>query len=209
MRQLLYDVITQKYDYVGFSYIFCIMMETGGVTMADRTKLWIAEQMRELMKKKPIDQIRITEICSAAGIDRSTFYYHFEDKYALVAWIFYHTLADINILDMQEAADSMKRMKNDILFYKRAYEQTTQNALWEHMLEYFVEGYSRIAKEKLHTDVLDVQLAYSIRLYCYGAVGMSKEWILEDNITSAETAIRMMFASMPESLRKIYFGTPE
>ena len=46
--------------------------------MAERTKLWIADKMKALMKKKPIDKIRITEICQAAEIERSTFYYHFK-----------------------------------------------------------------------------------------------------------------------------------
>ena len=38
-----------------------------------------------------------------------------------------------------------------------------------------------------------------------GSVGMTREWVLEDNITSAETMVKMMFQSMPENLRKIFF----
>jgi len=53
--------------------------------MSYRTKIWIADIMKRLMKSKPIDKIRITEICSQAEIERSTFYYHFKDKYDLVA----------------------------------------------------------------------------------------------------------------------------
>ena len=54
-------------------------------------------------------------------------------------------------------------------------------------------------------EVLDTQLLFSIRLYCYGAVGMTREWVLEDNVTSPETLVQMMFASMPDQLRQIYF----
>ncbi len=175
--------------------------------MAERTKIWIADKMKDLMKKKPIDKIRTTEICKAAEIERSTFYYHFRDKYDLVAWIFYHSAENTDVTDVKAAANHMRQMKNDILFYKRAYEDTSQNALWQYMLEYFVEAYTAAAKRILQTELLDTQLAYSLRLYCYGAVGMSKEWILQDNVTSAETAVRMMFASMPEALQQIYFQT--
>ena len=59
--------------------------------------------------------------------------------------------------------------------------------------------------KKLGTDLLDPQLAYSIRFYCMGAVGMTQEWVLTDNITSAETVVQMMFGSMPENLRKVLF----
>ncbi len=38
--------------------------------MAERTKLWIADKMRELMKGKAISRIRITEICRTAEIER-------------------------------------------------------------------------------------------------------------------------------------------
>ena len=173
--------------------------------MAEITKLWIADKMKDLMKKKPIDKIRITEICKSAEIERSTFYYHFKDKYDLVAWIFYHSAENMDVTDVGAAANHMRQMKNDILFYKRAYEDTSQNALWQYMLEYFAEAYTDAAKRILGTSLLDTQLAYSIRLYCYGTVGMSREWILQDNVTSAETVVRMMFASMPKSLQEVFF----
>lgn len=173
--------------------------------MAERTKLWIADKMKELMKKKSIDKIRITEICQAAEIERSTFYYHFKDKYELVAWIFFQSADRTDIIDLHDAANAMKQMKNEMLFYKRVYEDTSQNALWQYMLEYFAAKYTELAKTLSGTEVLDTQLIFSIRLYCYGAVGMTKEWVLQDNLTSAETIVQMMFTSMPESLKQIYF----
>ena len=105
---------------------------------------------------------------------------------------------------MESAAAGMNRMRQEMLFYRRAYEDSSQNALWKYMLEYFADRYTRLAKEKLGVEQLDTQTKYSIRLYCYGTVGMTREWVLQDNITPAELIVRMMFASMPESLRQIY-----
>ena len=173
--------------------------------MAQITKLWIADKMHELMKHKPIDKIRVTEICKAAGIERPTFYYHFRDKYELVAWMFCTDAYGTDLTSVSSAAAGMNKMKQEILFYKRAYEDSSQNALWHYMLEYFVRRYTELAKEKLQAEVLDPQLAYSIRFYCMGAVGMTQEWVLYDNITSAETVVEMMFTSMPENMRTILF----
>lgn len=173
--------------------------------MAEITKMWIADKMREIMKHKPIDKIRVTEICKAADIERPTFYYHFKDKYDLVAWMFCTDAYGTDITSVTSAAAGMIRMKQELLFYKRAYEDSSQNALRHYMLEYFVRRYTKLVKEKLGTDILDTQLAYSIRFYCMGAVGMTQEWVLKDNITSAETVVRMMFQSMPENLRAILF----
>lgn len=174
--------------------------------MAEITKLWIADKMRELMKHKSIEKIRVTEICKAAEIERPTFYYHFKDKYDLVAWMFCTDAYGTDITSVASAAAGMNKMKREILFYKRAYEDTTQNALWRYMLEYFVNRYTDLAKEKLGTEILDTQLAYSIRFYCMGSVGMTQEWVLHDNITSAETVVQMMFASMPEVMRAVFFA---
>ncbi len=173
--------------------------------MAEITKMWIADKMREIMKHKPIDKIRVTEICKAADTTRPTFYYHFKDKYDLVAWMFFTDAYGTDITSVSSAAAGMNKMKQEILFYKRAYEDSSQNALWHYMVEYFTKRYSNLAKEKLGTDLLDPQLAYSIRFYCMGAVGMTQEWVLTDNITSAETVVQMMFGSMPENLRKVLF----
>ena len=49
---------------------------------------------------------------------------------------------------------------------------------------------------------------YIIKIYDSvgaSAVGMTQEWVLNDNITSAETVVQMMFNSMPENLRRILF----
>ena len=173
--------------------------------MADRTKLWIAEVMKKLMEKKPIEKIRVTEICKAAEIERPTFYYHFKDKYDLVAWIFAQSALDTDVISVESAAKSMNEARKDYIFYERAYEDNSQTPMWQYIVEYFVDRYTRTAMAILGRDTLDTQLRYSIRLYCYGAVGMTREWILKDRITSAETVVRMMFNSMPESLRRIYF----
>ena len=174
--------------------------------MAERTKLWIAEAMKRLMAKTTLDKIRVTEICREAEIGRPAFYYHFRDKYDLVAWMFYHKAYGTDVISVHSAAKAMRQLKNDMIFYKRAYEDPSQNALWRYMVDYFAKRYTDAAKEKLGTDVLDTQLAYSIRFYCMGAVGMTQEWVINDNITSAETVVTMMFNSMPEALRRIYFS---
>ena len=66
-----------------------------------------------------------------------------------------------------------------------------------------------VVRDKRAVDVqmLDEELRFSIRHYCYGSVGTTREWLLNDNITPAETAVKMMFASMPENMRRIFFDS--
>lgn len=173
--------------------------------MATITKMWIATNMRQIMLQKPIDKIRVTEICQQAHIKRPTFYYHFKDKYDLLAFMFCDNVFETNIISIDSCTQGMNKMKKEFSFYKRIYEDTSQNPLWQYILKYFVERYTNEAKRILQKDTLDAQTMYSIRLYCYGAVYMTREWLLYDKTTSAETIITMMFKSMPELLRNIFF----
>ena len=54
----------------------------------EKTKLLLANSLRKLMKKKSLDKIKIREIVEDCGVNRQTFYYHFQDIYALVEWIY-------------------------------------------------------------------------------------------------------------------------
>ena len=177
--------------------------------MAERTKIWISDAIKRLMAKKSIDKIRVTEICKEAEIERPSFYYHFKDKYDLVAWTFLRSALKTDILSIDSAAESMNQMRTEFIFYKRAYEDNSQNPLWQYMVEYFTDRYTAEAKKHLDSENLDQQTKYSIRLYCYGCVGMTQEWLLNDNITPAKTIVEMMFASMPKGLKHIYFNEHE
>ncbi len=179
-------------------------MQKGSEEMADRTKKWIAEAMKKLLQKKPLEKVYVTEICQEAEIERPTFYYHFKDKYDLMAWIFFQSAVRTDVLSVESAAASMEDMRREYTFYKRAYEDTSQNAMWSYMLEYFDQRYSRLAMERSGRE-LDAQTRFSIRLYCYGAVGMTREWLLNDKRTEATTVVERMFRSMPDFLQAIYF----
>lgn len=52
------------------------------------TKKALAASLKKAMKKKPFSKITVSEIVSDCGVNRKTFYYHFEDIYALLKWMF-------------------------------------------------------------------------------------------------------------------------
>ena len=58
--------------------------------MADSniTKRVLALTLEKLVQTESFEKINVREICEACGVSRKTFYYHFQDKYALVEWIF-------------------------------------------------------------------------------------------------------------------------
>ncbi len=55
--------------------------------MANHTKPLLAESLKALLTKKPLDKITIKEIVESCGVNRQTFYYNFRDIYDLMEWI--------------------------------------------------------------------------------------------------------------------------
>lgn len=52
------------------------------------TKKLMAESLKRFMIKKPFSKITVSEIINDCGVNRKTFYYHFQDIYELLKWMF-------------------------------------------------------------------------------------------------------------------------
>lgn len=55
---------------------------------SDLTKRMLCASLKNLMAKKPLDKISVREIAEDCGVNRQTFYYHFEDIFSLVKWMY-------------------------------------------------------------------------------------------------------------------------
>ena len=54
--------------------------------MSNITKHALAESLKKLLLKKPLNKITINDLTTDCGISRMAFYYHFKDIYDLVEW---------------------------------------------------------------------------------------------------------------------------
>lgn len=50
------------------------------------TKRTLSASLKKLMEHKKLSKISVSEIIADCGLNRKTFYYHFEDIYALLKW---------------------------------------------------------------------------------------------------------------------------
>lgn len=55
---------------------------------SEQTRHALAAALKTLMAQKPLEKITIRDITDLAGIRRQNFYYHFEDVYDLMRWMF-------------------------------------------------------------------------------------------------------------------------
>lgn len=62
--------------------------------MSNLTKKALASSLKKLMQNKPISKITVSDIVADCQVGRKTFYYHFQDIYELLAWIFQTELVE-------------------------------------------------------------------------------------------------------------------
>ncbi|MBO5292208.1 MAG: TetR/AcrR family transcriptional regulator C-terminal domain-containing protein [Lachnospiraceae bacterium] len=71
--------------------------QTTSSISTERTHVLLRQALFTLLSVKPFDKISLTDICRLAMVPRSTFYRHFEDKYALLYHCFEHLQKDAGL----------------------------------------------------------------------------------------------------------------
>lgn len=63
-------------------------MNQKNLSVSEQTKQELANALKKAMAQKPLEKITIAELAAACNIRRQSFYYHFEDIYDLLRWMF-------------------------------------------------------------------------------------------------------------------------
>lgn len=151
-------------------------------TMKERTKWMFANAILDIINKKELSKIRICELCEYCGTDRQTFYYHFKDKYDLVAWIYEQDLKYSfeqynNYFSKDQTSLLLKRIKEKHFFYRKAFEDTNQNSLFSYMRAANLRITEDILKHHLQVDELTEEQLFSINYHSYAWVCCLSEWL--------------------------------
>lgn len=107
---------------------------------SNSTKQRLADGLKQLMESKPFAKISVGDICETCSMNRKSFYYHFQDKYDLVNWIFYtefvHTLnyvPDDN--GWEHLTDVCQYFYDNKKFYSKALKIEGQNSFQDYFRE--------------------------------------------------------------------------
>lgn len=99
-------------------------------------KVFLSENLRDLMQKNMFEKITIKQICDATGVIRATFYNYFIDKYDCLNYLVYQDIVqeclDYKIVTAKEVDAILESMLTNVEenreFYKIAYNVTGQNS---------------------------------------------------------------------------------
>ncbi len=110
-----------------------------------KTKKNLYESLLTLMKEKTFEEIKVSDICSAALTNRSTFYDHFSDKYELL---------DSLINDLEEDLVS-KLEENENYNNAKEYYMQMIEIFFEHISSN-INVYSSVLKKNNNSIVMDM-----------------------------------------------------
>lgn len=172
---------------------------------SDRTKLLLAESVKELMRTIPLDKITVKEIVVCCGTTRQTFYRNFKDKYDLVNWYFDRivkkTIKQMGIsLTLREAlVKKFEYVKQDKHFFISALSSSDYNNLMDYDYQCIYDFYKSIAEKKGR---VTSEIDFLLRFYCHGSMDMMVEWIKQGMDLSPEEMACRLEDAMPEKLRR-------
>ena len=164
------------------------------------TKKTFSEALKRAMKKKPFQKITVSDLVRDCQVNRKTFYYHFEDIYALLKWTFEQETIEeaINfIMDYIEendyiincACDSISRDEVKHFFY----------ADFLDLIVSFIDE----TEQKMGKTLEPSYKSFLSYFYMEALTGMLLDWIRERNKRARPTVVRYICSTMQDSLMGI------
>jgi len=155
-----------------------------------RTRSFIIEAMMNLMKTKKFDKIKVKDITSEANINRSTFYYHFDDKYDLLNKIldkeleflvqsYNITNSNINIKESGNKGilHLLQYFSQNASFYNNAFEIEGWDALQKYFKKRIKDLFLMWIEELASNDKLSVSKEYLADFYTSAYTGIVIDWL--------------------------------
>ena len=157
------------------------------VAMSEVTKRALEQSLKNLLLKKPLTKITISDIAEDCGINRMTFYYHFKDIYDLVEW---SCLEDAKkALEGKKTHDTWQEgflqifqaVQDNKPFIMNVY-RCVDRAQVERYLKPFVDNLlmNVIEEESADIAVRDEDKNFIAQIYTYIFVGLMLDWIADD-----------------------------
>ena len=182
--------------------------------MTTTTKRALATSLKRKLKEKPLEKITVSDICADCEVNRQTFYYHFQDIYDLIEWIY-----------TDEASKAMGDKKT-YRTWEEGYQRIFAYALEEK--DFAISTYHSISREHLENflyretyqllyDVInelsknisirEEDKAFIANFYKYAFVGLILDWVrkgmLEDPHVIVKKAAIVMEGNIAQALLRM------
>lgn len=172
------------------------------------TKKALAQSLKELGATKILDRITVADITNHCGVNRQTFYYHFNDKYELLNWIYTQELfipltSDITLENWGEKLVQLfKYMKQQKQFFMNTIK-SSNNFFAEYLDKVLIElFYKAIQDLDLYNHLEEKEKNIYAKLLAYGLTGVIVDWTL-GGMKDDENEVARILQKMSFNVEKI------
>lgn len=180
-----------------------------------KTKKILFETLLDIMKDKTFEQIKVSDICTKALINRSTFYSHYEDKYDLLVDLineYKNTLeerlnANNHIFNTKEYyMEVIKLLLEHIDENRNVYTPVLINNRNSVVMDILLDVISNNLKQKLETSKVDTSKIPNelVARFYIGAVSSMCITYLNDNKKySKEEILEYLNKLIPDNIKEL------
>lgn len=180
-----------------------------------RTKTALCDALKELMKHKPFSKITVSELIRTCNVNRKTFYYHFEDIYALLKWMLEREAFDVaRQFDFLENTDEafifvIEYVKKNAFFLNCIYDSVGRDELKRFFYQDFIglmTGIVQDTEAELQISVTDDFRYFLSNLFTEGLAGMIIDLFQNPDEYKEENLMQyyniVVNASIPAAIRE-------
>ena len=179
------------------------------------TKKALAASLKKSMEKKPLKKITVSEIITDCNVNRKTFYYHFEDIYALLKWMLEQEAVEVVkqfdlLIDYQDAIlFVIDHVETNAHIPNCAYDSMGRDEMKRFFCNDFNEIIRRIIddmEKSLHLTVPEDFKQFICNLYMEGLAGTLIDCFKNQGSNDREKILSYLslalHSSLPETLRQ-------
>ena len=152
--------------------------------MSSSTKEALANALRQMMSIKPIAKITVKDLVEICGVNRQTFYYHFDDVYDLLEWVFEEDADRVLPHEVvygrwrEDVMVFMDYLENNGAFTLNVYNSDSRLYMLQYLegkMENCIRSFAVIVSEGRNVSRQDFE--FVVKFYAKCAIGFIAQWM--------------------------------
>ncbi|MDO5521573.1 MAG: TetR/AcrR family transcriptional regulator C-terminal domain-containing protein [bacterium] len=169
------------------------------------SKIQFVNALEELLYKKTLDEISVSELVNRTNISRRTFYRHFTDKYDLASWYF-EQFYEATFGQIVKGATWEEALLKYLDIYEEkkmvllhAYDSQDINGLRNYDIMLTVKTYETYLENK-GVDIKDEKIRFAIDIASIGGTDMIIEWLKNGMKMKKEKLVELLKRTLPNDI---------
>lgn len=168
------------------------------------SKRLLKDGIMRLLEEKNINEIKINELCQESGINRTTFYRHYQTPHDVLLEIEFDLMADfyessVSVLDVKQLrkyavcmCNFLWNNKEMIKVFIRNNTDSDLTRIFQNFTDGFLASRKVLYKGKtMDRDTLDLMTTF----FAYGVYSLVRQWLIEDIQKTPEEIAELIIGS--------------